>query len=224
MATYTKSFIILGCLFGLLFQGCNNRKGVWDQNNTAMHLKDKDATTLWGANQLNDDKEGVFGISDAAFIALNEDDLKSQFADVAIAQSSLTPGVAGSGIPGISHFKNPTAILTSIFRTLHFNTNTHILRSQEYLSIVARVASYLKDHPNMYIFITGNCDERGPEAYNMALGTRRANYVRTLLVQKGVDPENIFTISYGKEKPADIGHNHRSWAKNRRAEFKIYEK
>ena len=216
---------MLGCLLGFLFQGCEkNNGGVWDQNKTATHMQDVESNALWGADALSDDNEGVFGMSDEEFIALNEEDLKSQFAESVVPQSNITPGEAGSGLPGISHFKNPTAILASIFRTVYFNTNTHILRSQEYINTLSRVATYLKEHPNLYIFISGNCDERGPEAYNLALGTRRSNYVRTLLVKKGVSPDQIFTVSYGKEKPVDPGHNHRAWAKNRRAEFKIYEK
>ncbi|MBI3236675.1 MAG: OmpA family protein, partial [Chlamydiales bacterium] len=86
------------------------------------------------------------------------------------------------------------------------------------------MASYLKAHPNVYLFVTGHCDERGPEAYNLALGTRRANYVRGYLVKNGVDANRIHTVSYGKEKPCDLRHNAEGWSKNRRAEFKIYEK
>ena len=187
-------------------------------------MQDAESAALWGEDALNDDNEGVFSISDEEFIALNEHDLKSQFAEAVVPQSNITPGEAGSGLPGISHFKNPAAILASIFRTVYFNTNAHILRSQDSFNSLSRAATPLKEHPNFYIFITGNCNERGPEAYNLALGTRRSNYVRSFLVQKGVNPDQIFTISYGKEKPADLGHNHRAWAKNRRAEFKIFEK
>ena len=225
MRKYQAIVIMLSCLLGFVFQGCEkNRSGVWDKNKTATHMQDSESNALRGADALSADNEGVFGISDEAFIALNEEDLKSQFAESVVAQSNITPGEAGSGIPGISHFKNPTAILASLFRTVYFNTNAYVIRSQEYIGIISRVGTYLKEHPNTHIFITGNCDERGPEAYNQALGTRRANYIRTLLVKKGVSPDQIFTISYGKEKPVDLGHNHRAWAKNRRAEFKIYEK
>lgn len=214
---------MLGCLVGFLFQGCEkNRGGTWDKNKTATHMEDSDSKALWGADALSDDSQGVFGLNDESFIGLNEKDLHSQFADV--PQSNITPGEAGSGLPGISHFKNPSAILASIFRTVYFNTNAHVIHSQEHLHMLTRVAGYLKDHPNTYIFITGNCDERGPEAYNLALGARRSNYVRTVLVKNGANPDQIFTISYGKEKPADSGHNSKAWAKNRRAEFKLYEK
>ncbi len=74
------------------------------------------------------------------------------------------------------------------------------------------------------MFVEGHTDERGPEAYNLSLGARRANYVRTLLVQKGVDHNQLHTISFGKERPAEMGHNSEAWSKNRRAQFKIYKK
>lgn len=225
MGKNTSIVVTLSCCLGFLFQGCEkNKTSVWDQNKSATHMQDAASAALWGDDALNNTSEGVFSISDEEFIALSEEDLKSQFAEAAVPQSNITPGEAGSGIPGISHFKNPTAILASIFRTVYFNTNQHIIRSQDSLNNLARAATHLIEHPNLYIFITGNCDERGPEAYNLALGARRANYVRSFLVKKGVNPDHIFTISYGKEKPVDPGHNHKAWAKNRRAEFKIYEK
>lgn len=68
----------------------------------------------------------------------------------------------------------------------------------------------------------GHCDERGPEAYNLALGSRRAHAVRNMLLQQGVHPDQVFTISYGKERPLVMEHHDEGWAQNRRAEFKIY--
>ncbi|PCI91855.1 hypothetical protein COB11_08045, partial [Candidatus Aerophobetes bacterium] len=69
-----------------------------------------------------------------------------------------------------------------------------------------------------------HCDERASEAYNLSLGTRRAGHIRTLLVKKGVDPNHVFTTSFGKEIPLDLEHNREAWYTNRRAEFKIYKK
>ncbi|MGE5196373.1 MAG: OmpA family protein, partial [Anaerolineae bacterium] len=89
---------------------------------------------------------------------------------------------------------------------------------------IDKIASYLKEHKDTFIFVLGHCDERGPEAYNLALGSRRANTIRSLLVQKGVDLNQIHTISYGKERPIDAGHTPEAWQKNRRAEFKVYQK
>ena len=222
MANDRLTSILLISLVGILLQGCSNKKGsVWDQNKSAVSFQDQEGGG-WGSDGLSSDKEGVFGPRAEDFVALSEEDLKSQFADDATPQSSKTPGDPGSGIPDISHFKTPLAHLASIFRSLYFNTNEHVLRSQDSINILEGVARYMKENPNLSLFIEGHCDERGPEAYNLSLGSRRANYVRSHLVKAGVSPERIFTVSYGKERPLDFAHNPRSWAKNRRAAFKIY--
>ena len=69
------------------------------------------------------------------------------------------------------------------------------------------------------LLIEGNCDERGTEEYNRALGERRALAAREALAKLGVDPMRILTISYGKDKPADPGHDEAAWQKNRRDDF-----
>ncbi|MBI4595310.1 MAG: peptidoglycan-associated lipoprotein Pal [Candidatus Tectomicrobia bacterium] len=97
------------------------------------------------------------------------------------------------------------------------------------LSEVARQAlakngAWLKDNKNVEILIEGHCDERGTEEYNLALGEKRAMTVKSYLVTLGIDANRLFTISYGKEKPVDPGHNDTAWAKNRRAHFVITSK
>lgn len=82
-------------------------------------------------------------------------------------------------------------------------------------------AAWLKEHPRVRVQIEGHCDERGTVDYNLALGERRAVSVRKYLAACGVDPDCLFTISYGEEQPVDPGHNESAWGKNRRAHFKI---
>jgi len=77
-------------------------------------------------------------------------------------------------------------------------------------------ASWMKDNPSAQITIEGHADERGTREYNLALGDRRANSVQQYLQALGVS-NPVQTISYGKERPADPGHNEAAWAKNRRA-------
>jgi peptidoglycan-associated lipoprotein len=67
--------------------------------------------------------------------------------------------------------------------------------------------------------IEGNCDERGTVEYNLVLGQKRADATKSYMVNLGVDAKRLDTISYGKEKPIDPGHNEEAWAKNRRAHF-----
>ena len=78
-------------------------------------------------------------------------------------------------------------------------------------------ACFLKDHDMYMITVEGHCDERGTRDYNLALGKKRAEAVKSFLVAQGVDAGRIKTISYGKERPAVLGHNEEAWAKNRRA-------
>jgi len=81
------------------------------------------------------------------------------------------------------------------------------------------VAGYLKKNPRTKLLIEGHCDERGTSEYNMALGERRATAVMNYLVSLGIPKGDISTVSFGKEKPLDPGHNEDAWAKNRRAHF-----
>jgi peptidoglycan-associated lipoprotein len=81
--------------------------------------------------------------------------------------------------------------------------------------------SWLKGNPQARITVEGHCDERGTAEYNLGLGDRRAKAVREYLVAAGIDGSRIRTISYGKERPFDPGHDESAWQKNRRAHFVI---
>jgi peptidoglycan-associated lipoprotein len=82
-------------------------------------------------------------------------------------------------------------------------------------------AEWLKRYPNVTITAEGHADERGTREYNIALGDRRANTVRSYLLSQGVDASRIQTISYGKERPAVFGSDDQSWAQNRRSVTKV---
>jgi len=81
----------------------------------------------------------------------------------------------------------------------------------------------LKKNTSIRIRIEGNCDEHGSDEYNLALGERRAQAAANYLNKMGIPGERISTISYGKEKPTDPGHDENAWAKNRRDEFVIVQ-
>ena len=101
--------------------------------------------------------------------------------------------------------------------TIHFAYDSAVIRDGEKGSLQS-VASALSD-PSTKLLIEGNCDERGTEEYNRSLGERRALAAREALAGMGVDPNRIRTISYGKDKPADPGHDEAAWSKNRRDDF-----
>jgi peptidoglycan-associated lipoprotein len=80
-----------------------------------------------------------------------------------------------------------------------------------------RQAAWLAKYPQVSIQVAGNCDDRGTEEYNLALGNRRAVAAKDYLVAKGVAAARMTTISYGKDKPTAVGDNEQAWAQNRNA-------
>jgi len=78
-------------------------------------------------------------------------------------------------------------------------------------------AKWIESHPKFGVLVEGHCDERGTERYNLALGERRAYEAKEYMETLGVSGNEVRTISYGKEKPFDDGHDEDAWAKNRRA-------
>jgi peptidoglycan-associated lipoprotein len=89
--------------------------------------------------------------------------------------------------------------------------------SDEAQSTLSKQAAWLAKYPNVTVQIAGNCDDRGTEEYNIALGQRRANAARDYLVAKGVSASRITTISYGKDRPTALGDDEQAWAQNRNA-------
>ena len=89
--------------------------------------------------------------------------------------------------------------------------------SPEARQILARQADWLRRYPNVTVTIEGHCDERGTREYNLALGERRAQAAKNVLVASGISASRISTISYGKERPAVVGSSEEAYAQNRRA-------
>lgn len=84
-------------------------------------------------------------------------------------------------------------------------------------STLLRQAGWLRAHPGVSFTIEGHCDERGTREYNIALGARRAQSVRSFLASRGIDPNRMRTISYGKERPVAVCNDISCWSQNRRA-------
>ena len=87
----------------------------------------------------------------------------------------------------------------------------------EYATMLDQHANFLRSNPSYKVTIEGFADERGTPEYNIALGERRANAVQMYLQGKGVSADQMSIVSYGKEKPAVLGHDEAAYAKNRRA-------
>ncbi len=99
---------------------------------------------------------------------------------------------------------------------VYFELNKNQLDSDARATL-DKQAEWLARYPQVNILIAGNCDDRGTEEYNIALGQRRANAAREYLEAKGVAPTRIMTISYGKDRPTADGDTPEAWAQNRNA-------
>jgi len=91
--------------------------------------------------------------------------------------------------------------------------------NDKYMASLEAQGNYLKGHPGAHVMIAGHTDERGSREYNIALGERRANTVSEALRIMGVSSSQMRVVSYGKERPANLGHDDASHAQNRRVEF-----
>lgn len=238
----TKYFIFINLLLIMLsITGCRrNGDDVWEDTKTAgRHVgrglktlggKHGDSRMVYSPDDFYTNENGYVdvGVRASDYIPLedqqNGDDLV--MADSVSPQPRETPGDPGSTIPGIQAFHDPSTIpgLSGIFQNIKFDYNSNLIKGQQNMDTLRSVADYLQRHPTTYIFVEGHTDERGPEAFNLSLGSRRANAVRNALIADGVSPDNIFTISYGKEQPAVRESHEEAWAQNRRAEFKIYQR
>jgi peptidoglycan-associated lipoprotein len=105
-----------------------------------------------------------------------------------------------------------------ILKPIHFDFDAAELRPDA-LQTLNDDAARIRENAPFGVRVEGHCDERGTSEYNLALGDRRARAARDYLVSLGIPAGRLRTISYGKERPVDPGHNEEAWSKNRRAEF-----
>ncbi|MGH7045514.1 MAG: peptidoglycan-associated lipoprotein Pal [Stellaceae bacterium] len=122
-------------------------------------------------------------------------------------------GAAGAGVGAVVPGSQQDLAQTAGDRVFFaFNRSDISAEGQQTLE---RQADWLHRYPNVTVTIEGHCDERGTEEYNLALGERRANAVKNVLIAAGIPAARIATISYGKERPIVPGSNEEAWAQNR---------
>ncbi|WP_439598816.1 peptidoglycan-associated lipoprotein Pal [Falsiroseomonas sp.] len=107
-------------------------------------------------------------------------------------------------------------LVANIGDRVFFDTDRSSVRADQRV-VLDRQAGWLARYPQVQVAVEGHADERGTREYNLALGQRRANAARDVLVAGGVAPARIATISYGKDRPAALGSNEQAWSQNRRA-------
>ncbi len=106
-------------------------------------------------------------------------------------------------------------------RIIYFEYNSAKINDVS-LAILESHGDFVSDNGSVHVRLEGHSDERGSREFNVALGDRRNQSVRRLLLFQGASTNQIQTVSYGEELPAVFGHNEEAWSKNRRVEL-IYE-
>ncbi|MCL5406863.1 MAG: OmpA family protein [Deltaproteobacteria bacterium] len=101
---------------------------------------------------------------------------------------------------------------------VYFDFNTYTL-SDAAKKILAKKIAFLQRYPSVRVTIQGNCDNRGTEEYNLALGQKRADAAKEYILNSGGGNFNVNTVSFGKERPVAFGNNPAAWAKNRHDHF-----
>ena len=125
---------------------------------------------------------------------------------------------------GVRPFEEYCTRCTDVdFAPVYFGFDSTVVPQGE-VGKIDEVSQHLSSHADRVVVVEGNCDERGSNEYNMALGENRASIIRNYLVQSGIDASRIQTRSFGEEKPAVVGNDESAWAKNRRGEFVIFQK
>jgi peptidoglycan-associated lipoprotein len=123
---------------------------------------------------------------------------------------------AGAGTFTGDPLDDPGSLLSK--RVVYFDFDSSSIR-EDSRAIIEAHARYLASKPGASVVLEGHADERGTREYNIALGERRANSVRQLMVLNGVASGQIQTVSYGEERPVATGHSETAWNLNRRVEI-----
>lgn len=116
----------------------------------------------------------------------------------------------------LQQLQDPESLLS--VRIIYFDYDSSTVLSQ-FEEIIQAHAGFLQANPGLVATLEGHADERGSREYNLALGERRAEAVKKQLVVLGAAPDQVRTVSYGEERPADPGHDEQAWSLNRRVEF-----
>ena len=123
-------------------------------------------------------------------------------------------------LPAKKEIKKAEGELAKILKNIYFDFDKYDLKADA-IKTLKKIGDYLRKHSDVKILIEGHCDERGTREYNLVLGEQRSLSARDFLINYGISPKRLYTVSYGEDKPADPRHCEEAWAKNRRCEFKI---
>jgi peptidoglycan-associated lipoprotein len=131
-------------------------------------------------------------------------------------QSSAATGAGSATTAAGPRPGSQEDLVANVGDRVFFDTDRSSIRADQRATL-DRQSRWLGQYPQVQVALEGHADERGTREYNLALGQRRANAARDVLVAGGVAPARITTISYGKDRPAALGSTEEAWAQNRRA-------
>jgi len=203
-------FVLVLCL-GLFVTGCAKKKVVIDRDRSSAQ-RSEEVSRLEAERAAREAKEAQEA-KERELARIKEEEAK--LAQKAELEKSLV-AKKERGIEG-------EVFESKMLKDIHFDYDKYDIRRVDE-EILRENAAFLKKNPKMKIQIEGHCDERGTVEYNLALGERRANMTKRYLVSLGIASDRISTISFGKERPLDPGHNEEAWAKNRRAHIVVLSK
>jgi len=199
MVRKSLSIIILILCFGLILTGCPKKTVVKEEpsvKRTEELVAEREKAAKLEAERAAKEKEAKKA-------------REKEFEKSLVAKKE--PGIEGE------------VLESKLLKDIHFDFDKYDIRPGD-AEVLKGNAALLIKHPTVKIQIEGHCDERGTIEYNLALGERRTNSAKKYLISLGMPADRISTISYGKEKPLDPGHNEEAWAKNRRDHFIIFSK
>jgi peptidoglycan-associated lipoprotein len=212
MVRKSLSIMILILCFGLVLTGCPKKTVVKEEPSakTAEELAlEKQKAAKLEAEKAAKEKES----REKELARIKEEETKKA------KEKEFEKSLVAKREPGIEG----VVLETKLLKDIHFDFDKYDIRPGD-AEILKGNAALLMKYPTVKIQIEGHCDERGTIEYNLALGERRASSAKNYLISLGLSASRISTISYGKEKPLDPGHNEEAWAKNRRAHFIVLSK
>jgi peptidoglycan-associated lipoprotein len=211
MVRKSLSIILILC-FGLILMGCPKKTVVKEEpsvKRTEELAAEREKAAKLEAERAAKEKEA----REKELARIREEEAKKarekEFEKSLVAKKE--PGIEGE------------VLESKLLKDIHFDFDKYEIRPGDAEILKGNTALLMK-HPKVKIQIEGHCDERGTIEYNLALGERRANSAKKYLISLGISADRISTISYGKEKPLDPGHNEEAWSKNRRDHLIILSK
>lgn len=190
-----KVFAILVSLSLVLFvAGCSKKVVVQPEDNAATTKAADDAAAA-AAKKAAADKAAA----DAA----------------AAAAQTPAPAPASAAAPAA-----PAPVVENLFKDINFDYDKYVIMDKDKVTL-KELSKWLISNKSGAVLVEGNCDERGTNEYNLALGDKRANSAKDFLTSSGVPASRVRTVSYGEEKPLCTDHSEECWARNRRDHFVI---